>query len=287
MAVPTVVAEPNVLFDDFSYTTRDELSNNGWIVREKTGWPGVPGATFNAENVTFVDDPVTNGNRFMRMTSSTDGSSVNTSQTQICHQRKYLYGTYAAHVRFTDAPVFGPDGDQVVETFYAITPYVKAMAPDYSEMDFEYLPNGGWGSAPKTLHVTTWETVRIEPWQADNASNYIEGSLDGWHTFVLQANDTSVRYYIDGTLINEHGGIYYPDAPMSLNFNLWFVNGGLLINSQPRAYEEDVDWVFYQADVALTTHEVLQEIETLRAGLVRYQDTVPPANPPLDSPCDL
>jgi hypothetical protein len=34
-------------------------------------------------------------------------------------------------------------------------------------MDFEYLPNGGWGGSPTTMHVTTWETVQIEPWNAE------------------------------------------------------------------------------------------------------------------------
>ncbi|HEX9334070.1 MAG TPA: glycoside hydrolase family 16 protein, partial [Anaerolineales bacterium] len=186
---------PQILFDDFSYSTLDEMTANGWIVRKGSGWPGVLGATFRPENVSFVDYPNQSGNRLLRMTSSTDGTSENTYQTQICHQRKYLEGTYAARVRFSDEPVSGVDGDQVVETFYTITPYEKPLDPNYSEMDNEYLPNGGWGGPQLTLYVTTWETVQIEPWNADNTSNSIQRNLAGWHTLVTQVMGGTVRYF--------------------------------------------------------------------------------------------
>src|SRR5688572_20877830 len=169
---PTSSNEPSqFLFDDFSYSTLDEMTANGWVVRSGSGWPGVTGATFRPENVSFVDYPDQNGNRLLRMTSSTDGTSENTYQTQVCHQRKYHEGTYAARVRFSDEPISGRDGDQIVETFYTITPYLQPLDPDYSEMDYEYLPNGGWGVAEPTFYTTTWETVQIEPWNADNTSS--------------------------------------------------------------------------------------------------------------------
>src|SRR5687767_1121530 len=186
-----------ILFDDFAYSGHAEMTANGWVVRSGSGWPGVPGATFRAENVSFIDYPDQAGNRLLRMTSSTDGTSENTYQTQVCHQRKYHEGTYAARVRFSDVPISGPDGDQIVETFYTITPYVRPLDPDYSEMDYEYLPNGGWGSSELTFYVTTWETVQIEPWNADNTSNSIQGSLAGWHTLVTQVTGGTVRYFID------------------------------------------------------------------------------------------
>src|SRR5262245_61507160 len=78
---PTV--EPNsissqILFDDFSYTESSKMLANGWIIRSGQGWPGVPGATFRPENVSFMDYPNPAGNRLLRMTSSTDGTSENT-----------------------------------------------------------------------------------------------------------------------------------------------------------------------------------------------------------------
>lgn len=143
--------EGKVMFDDFSYDTPQEMQANGWIIREKAGWPGVPGASFLRDNVSFQDDPDQPGNRLLEMTSFTDGTVEGTAQTQFCHERKYLEGTYAARIHFSDAPLSGPDGDQVVETFYMISPYVKPNDPDYSEMDNEYLPNGGWGHGETTF----------------------------------------------------------------------------------------------------------------------------------------
>jgi len=289
---PTVAITPasssessQVFFDDFSYSTTDEMTANGWIVRSGSGWPGVSGATFRPENVSFVDYPDPADNRLLRMTSSTDGTGENTFQTQICHQRKYLEGTYAARVRFSDEPASGSDGDQVVETFYTITPYIKAFDPEYSEMDYEYLPNGGWGGPGLTFYVTTWETVQIEPWNADNTSNSISGSLAGWHTLVTQVMGGTVRYFIDGKLIAQHGGKYYPDALMSINFNLWFIDGGLVQGEGVREYQEDIDWIFHEADVLLMPDEVNARISELRNTSVKFQDTVLPGIQA--SPCDL
>jgi len=274
-----------ILFDDFSYTSTDEMTVNGWIIRNGQGWPGVTGATFREENVSFVDYPDQAGNRFLRMTSSTDGTVENTFQTQICHQRKYLEGTYAAHVRFNDNPVSGIDGDEIVQTFYMITPYDRPFNPDYSEMDFEYLPNGGWGGAPNTMHVNTWETVQIEPWDADNLSNSKQGSLSGWHTLVAQVTSGTVRYFVDGDLIAQHGGEYYPDALMSINFNLWFIDGGLNSETTIREYQEDIDWVFHAAGESLMPDEVIAKVTELRNTSVTFQDTVVPGI--RISPCDL
>jgi hypothetical protein len=276
-----------ILFDDFSYVDSHELTANGWIVRSGQGWPGVSGATFRVENVSFVDYPNPAGNRLLRMASSTDGTSENTYQTQICHQRKYLEGTYAARVRFSDEPVLGSDGDQIVQTFYAITPYDQPLNPDYSEMDFEYLPNGGWGGPATTVHFTTWETVRIDPWLADNASNAVQGSLVGWHTLVAQVTAGTVRYFVDGQLTGQHGGAYYPDAPMSINFNLWFIEGGLNQAGEVRAYQEDIDWVFYEAGVARMPEEVNAKILQFRQASVPFEDTISPGGIPLESRCDL
>jgi hypothetical protein len=278
-------ASSQVLFDDFSYSAPDEMESNGWVIRSGSGWPGVPGATFRPENVSFVDYPDQAGNSLLRMTSSTDGTSENTYQTQICHQRKYLEGTYAARVRFSDEPVSGIDGDQVVQTFYTITPYEQPLAPDYSEMDYEYLPNGGWGSGDKTFFVTTWETVQIEPWNADNTSSSVQGSLAGWHTLVTQVTDGTVRYFVDGRLIGQHGGKYFPDAPMSINFNLWFIDGGLVPAEGVREYQEDIDWVFHEAGVLLMPDEVVAKVGELRNTSVKFQDTVESGIQ--ESPCDL
>jgi len=287
-ATPTPVPLPEqLLFDDFDYTAHDDptLSDNGWVVRTEDGWPGVPGAVWRAENVTFVDDPDADANRLMQMTSSTDGDVV--YQTQVCHQRKFYEGTYAARVRFSDEPAVGPDGDNVVQTFYLISPQEYDLDPDYSELDFEYLPNGGWGVPDSVFFATTWETFQLEPWIADNASESQEDSFDGWHTLVIQIGDGETHYYVDGESFATHDGEYYPEVPMSMNFNLWFINGGLMDSSEPRDYVEQIDWAYFAGNVVLSPEDVDVQVTALRASAVSFMDSVPVWEPPLETPCNF
>jgi hypothetical protein len=279
-------SEPEqLLFDDFSYASLDAFSAHGWIARSTQGWPGIEGATWIG-SIGFVDDPAHAGNRLVRMTATTDGAA--TSQAQFCHQRKYREGTYAARVRFSDGPVAGPDGDQIVETFYTISPLKAPLDPDYSEQDFEYLPNGGWGGADLTLHNTTWETFRPEPdWLQVSKSDSLRGSLEGWRTLTLQIANHEVRYFLDGKLLTSHGEPYYPESLMSIDFNLWFIREGRIASHERRIYSEDVDWVFHAAGTVLSPAEVERQVTALRAAKVTFRDTVPAPQPPLPSPCDL
>lgn len=271
-----------VLFDDFSYTNKNQLKKNGWIIRTEPGWPGVPGAIWSEDGVSLLPDGI------LRMTSATDGPGANTTQTQICHQRKYLEGTYAARVRFTDKPVSGPGGDQIVQSFYTISPLKAPMDLDYSELDYEYLPNGGWGIDGPTLYATTWETFSPEPnWKKDNVFQTTSGSQAGWHTLVTQVVNKKVRYFVDGKLFVEHGGNYYPEDTMSINFNLWFIRDGMAQAKGARQYQEDIDWVFFRANTALTPEQVEAAIASMRKKQVKFRDTVPPKVPALVSPCNF
>ncbi|HSC81669.1 MAG TPA: glycoside hydrolase family 16 protein, partial [Chitinolyticbacter sp.] len=234
-----------VFFDDFQYSDIKAMTANGWKLRNGTGWPGVEGARWVAGGIGVIADPATPGNRLLQLSAASDGSAKGTRQAQLCHARKYLEGTYAARVRFSDTPVHGPDGDQIVQTFYLISPLKAPAHPDYSEIDFEYLPNGGWGASGATFYVTTWETFIPAPkfWK-DNQHDRLRGSQAGWRTLVVQVAGGRVEYFVDGTPLARHGGGYYPEVPMSINFNLWFSALGAN-SSQPRTYLEQVDWVLH------------------------------------------
>jgi len=281
-------ASARVLFDDFSYSTRAQLAGNGWIVRTAEGWPGIPGAIWWPEGVTFVKDEAGPRSSVLRMTSKTGGNGSRTNQTQVCHQRKYLEGTYAARVRFYDAPNAGPGGDQVVESFYTISPLKAPWDMDYSELDFEYLPNGGWGVAGPTLYATTWETFYPEPnWKKDNIFEMSGGSRAGWHTLVTQVAGGHVKYFVDGRQFADHADRFYPESLMSINFNLWFIRDGMTKETEARSYSEDIDWVFHEAGAALTPDEVEARVAALRKANVKFRDTVPAPKPALASPCNF
>ena len=266
-----------ILFDDFSYSSAAQLVSHGWIVRTKPGWPGVPGATWRAANVSFHGG-------LMRMTSTTDGTSAGTTQTQVCQQRKFREGTYGSRIRFRDLPLSGPAVDQPVESFYTISPLERPLDPNYSEIDFEYLPRGAW-SLPQSIGYTAWETFSPVPhWVAVDASRRQDRSLNGWHTLVLQVAHGTMTFYVDGLRVARLGGRYYPEVPMSINYNVWF-SAALGKTTVPRSYAEDVDWVYHAAGAVLSPAQVSAAVRSLRHDGVSFRDTVPASG--LASPCNL
>jgi len=288
-AAPPPAAAPatgeQFLFDDLTYGSVGDLETHGWVVRAGLGWPGIEHAAWRRQNVTFVADSDRPGNRFLRMTSSTDGTPAGTFQTQICQQRKFKEGTYAARVRFARGPAAGPAGDGVVQSFYTYSTVDVPKNPNYSECDFEYLPGGGWGQTGPALFVTSWATTeKLPDGKWDNTSNALPGKQSGWHVLVLQVFGGHVRYFLDGTPIGDHSGRCYPREPMSLNFNLWFTQEGVAPSRETRSYEEDIDWVYFEKEAVVSPDEVVRKVTALRkAGIARH-DTVPSLG--LPCPCN-
>ena len=271
-----------VMFDDFNYASAEALFANGWTARTETGHPGIAGAAWSAEGISTHDAPQGAQFGIARMSSITDGSGPGTRHTQICHARKYLYGTYAARVFFRNEPTYGPDGDEVIQTFYAISPLAAPLDPDYSEVDFEYLPNGGWGeNSDSAMWTTTWETFQLKPWTKVNEYSRVPGDYSGWHTLVMHVSADAVRYYVDDQLVGDHSAAVAPEVPMSMNFNLWFMPKGAdgsvgpIESTESRQYQQDIDWVFHAEDQKLNTAEVEQRVAKLREAQLFAVDQVP------------
>jgi len=258
-------------YDDFNYTDSSDpaIAAFGWWVRTGTGGPGPRKATWSADNVTFLDDPNTPGNRLMQLAATTTGSRGIISQAEMEGPISTTLGTWGARVWLSDAPVSGPDGDQVVETFFTIADYSLANQPEYCELDHEYLPNGGWGVSGPTMWNTSYDTA------SSSTSSHRSGSLAGWHTLLIVAMNGEVKYYVDGVIYATHGGVYYPDGVMCPDFNLWFIDRGFVASTTSRTYTEQVDWVYYVKDQSLSTAQVEEAVASLRGqGIVR-QNTLP------------
>ncbi|MEV7074433.1 cellulose binding domain-containing protein [Streptomyces sp. NPDC093990] len=263
------------LFDDFNYTSHTDprISANGWSVRSNSGGPGVSGATWAPENITFS---AAGGNSIMNLETSTAGTGASTEQTEILTKSmKFKNGTYAARVRFNDAPKSGPDGDHLVQTFFTINDLKAPLADDYAEYDFEYLPNGGWGEPSNILYTTSWETYQADPWVAVNQHSESRQSYTGWHDLVLTIDNSSIKYYVDGRLFGTHDAAYLPERPMSINFNQWLIDFGGLTSSTPRAYDEQVDYVLHVKDQVLTPAQVASKVAAYRSAGTTFHDDVP------------
>ncbi|PJI93721.1 cellulose binding domain-containing protein [Luteimicrobium subarcticum] len=264
------------LFDDFSYTSSSDaaIAQHGWTVKSGQGGPGVSGATWSPQDVTFVADGATN--KVMNLRLTTDGTAAGTKETEIqTAARKFKNGTYAARVRFDDTPTGGPDGDHVNQTFFTFTPLNAPMDLSYSEQDFEYLPNGGWGETQNIMYETSWETYNPDPWNAVNAHGQQYGSLDGWHDLQITIDNSNITYFIDGNQVAQHGEPYLPETPQWIDFNHWLIDLAGQTSSTSRSYDEQVDYVYFAKDTVLTPAQVRAQVAAYRTAGTSFTDTVP------------
>lgn len=262
------------LFDDFDYSSRRDptLASHGWSVRSHSGGPGVPDATWEADNVTFSR---AGPGSVMNMETSTAGTAGTTKMTAVSTSAtKFRLGTYAARLQFSDAPRSGPGGDHLVQSFFAINDLTAPMADDYAEYDFEYLPNGGWGRLSNVLLTTSWETYQSHPWKADKATTERRARYAGWHDLVLTIDDDGIVYYVDGEEFGHHDARYLPELPMSISFNQWLIDLAGQSSSTPRSYEQKVDYVLHVKDQILTPEQATARVGDFRAAGTTFQDTV-------------
>jgi hypothetical protein len=267
-----------VLFDDFSYTSRTDptLGQRGWSVRTGAGGPGVAGASWLADNVSF---PTVDGQKVAQLTARTDGSAGGTSQAEFSQSnRRFFEGTYLARIKFSDTPASGPDGDHLNQTFYSISPLAAPMDPTYSELDYmEYLPNGGWGGGTAG-YETTWYTYVPDPWYQDDQYSVQNRSYAGWHDVLATVAGGHVKYYVDGALVGDHSGKYYPRQNMSIDFNQWFIDLTGHGGSGTSVWQESVDYVLHAKKQVLTPAQASAAVAAYRSSGVTHADNVVSTN---------
>ncbi|MEU0068171.1 cellulose binding domain-containing protein [Streptomyces sp. NPDC006332] len=263
---PLPAAPPGVLFDNFAYVGAKDpaLFKHGWLVRSSKGGPGIDD-TWSADGVTFPAEKDALGDgQVLNLRAATDGTASGTTQASLgTARREFRDGTYAARVHFSDDPTEGRSGDHVNQTFYTI----GGSGKTYSELDNEYMPNGGWGRLGPKLDTVSWYSHE----QNDRVYATTHKSLAGWHTMMITVEDDVVTYRMDGKKLFSSSGKYAPRAGMSINFNHWFVD---LPFKGDRAWDMRVDWLYYNADSVLSAKEVDAAVEKYSDNGMNYFDTV-------------
>ncbi|WP_147976109.1 glycoside hydrolase family 16 protein [Streptomyces sp. MS191] len=268
-ASPSPSGPPGTLFDNFHYSGPEDsaLAANGWQVRTGGGGPGIKD-TWSADGVGFFSDPTAQGGRILQLQSSTDGTEQGTRQAEVQSTGTSLFtGTFAARVHFSDKPTSGRDGDHVVETFFPIS--ASDSSTDYSELDYEYLPNGGWGHVGPQLDTTTW--YKADP--PDRVTRAHKRRLEGWHTLMVTAMDGKVTYSLDGKELFTSSGKYVPREKMDIHFSNWFID--LPFSGGPRTWDMKVNWFYYKADEAVSQADVQKAVDGFYSAGTNHIDTVP------------
>jgi hypothetical protein len=273
-------ARCGVLFDDFQYRSAADpaLAAHGWNARSEVGGPGIPGATWPASNVSFVNQ---DGQNVAQLRATTNGTAAGTTHAELRRTTMNLRnGTYATRVRYADKPAAGPDGDHINETAFAIGPTKFDYDPIYSELDFtEYLPNGGWGETGPINFQTSYHTFREDPWDARSAADNQARSLNGWHTYVTQVGHGHAEYYIDGKLTADHtvdqdGNTVLPRQDMSMNWNLWFIDLDAHQGTATSEYHQQIDWAYYAKNETVSPAQAAARVTSYRKHDTSYQDTL-------------
>ncbi|KMO98899.1 hypothetical protein ACS04_05045 [Streptomyces roseus] len=270
-ASPTQSGPPGTLFDSFHYSGPDDpaLAAHGWEVRTGAGGPGIQDS-WSAAGAGFLSHATAQGGKVLRLQASTDGTKQGTRQVEVQGTGKNLFtGTFAARVHFSDKPATGRNGDHVVQAFFPISP--SDSSADYSELDFEYLPNGGWGTAGPRLDTVSW--YRADP--PDRVNHTLKQHAEGWHVLVVTAMNGTVTYSLDGKELFTSSGKYVPREKMDVHFSNWFVDTPG--SGAARTWDMKVNWVYYKAGEVVSPADVQKAVDAFYSAGTTYVDTVPKA----------
>ncbi len=256
-----------VLFDNFHYSGAGDpaLAANGWKVRTGEGGPGVR-HSWSGDGVGFPSVDGAQGGQAMRLRVTTDGTQKGTSQSELQSAKPgFFTGTMAARVYFDDQPVTGRNGDHVNQNFFALSQ--DAASSKYSELDYEYMPNGGWGAPGPRLDTTSWRSAK----QGDRTTRDHTQRLKGWHTMMITAMDGKVTYSVDGRALYTHNG-YFPRERMGIHFSTWLVD---LPFKGDRTWDMKVNWVYCEDGRAVSKTEVEKKVAAFYANGTHHIDTLP------------
>jgi len=265
-AAGTGPATSGVFFDDFHYTGAGDpaLGAHGWTVRTGSGNPGIPDS-WSAAGVSFPAVQDAQGGRVLQLQAHTDGTRAGTRQSELTTEvPRFADGTYAARVYFTTGPVSGQNGDHISEAFYAISPPTSAA---YSELDFEYQPNGGWGSPLPELDTTSWRSST----PGDRVYHALHQHLHGWHTLRIVVQHGTAAYYLDDTELFTSASPYALHGPVDVAFSTWLID---LPFTGQRTWNVQVNWFYFQAGKAVSRSGVEQAVDGYYAGSTHYVNSL-------------
>jgi hypothetical protein len=257
-----------VLFDDFNYTGPGDpaLAAHGWQVRTGEGGPGIKDS-WSKDGVSFPAGEDGDTGQALQLRAETDGTEKGTRQSEFHSTGPTVFeGTLVARVYLSDKPADGKDGDHIAQSFFTISP--DHTSPKYSELDYEYLPNGGWGAFGPRLDTTSWR----DSTDNDRVTSHSNTKLGGWHTMVITAMDGKTTYSLDGREVFTNGSKYSPREPMTVNFSAWFID---LPFKGSRSWDMKVDWLYYQADRALSGKDAQKAVAGFTADGTHYLNTLP------------
>lgn len=255
------------MFDDFDYSGRDDpsLKAHGWDIRSYAGGPGIQD-TWSGKGISFPTVSSARGGRVLQLQLTSDGTKAGTHQTELESAHPYFAdGTYAARVYFTVGPAIGTNGDHINESFYAIS--APGETQHYSELDYEYMPNGGWGSSRPELDTTSWHSSK----DGDRVYHPTYTRLHGWHTVMFTSVAGKTVYYIDGQEVFSNDAAYSLHGPVDVAFSTWLID---LPFAGQRTWNMQINWFYYQAGKALTLSQVDKAVDGYYAQHTPYVNTL-------------
>ncbi|MFI6050842.1 cellulose binding domain-containing protein [Streptomyces violascens] len=267
---PTAAAPSGVMFDSFRYSGADDpaLASNGWQVRSGEGGPGIKDV-WSRDGVSFPSEESAQGGQAMRLRVSSDGTKQGTKQSELQSTKpQFFTGTLAARIYFSAKPTSGKGGDHVIQSFFTISPV--HTSPKYSELDYEFMPNGGWGAPGPRIDTTSWLKGDGRP--ESRVTRTQKKQLQGWHTVMITAMNGKVTYSIDGQELFSSGAKYFPREQAGIHFSAWLVD--LPFKGQ-RAWDMKVNWLYYQSGQAVSLPDVQKSVDGFYAGGTPYINTLP------------